>query len=190
MISLILVTAIAAIACAVLYRIRGGYDPFPINGTQTARAMWCIPVGAYITSLIWGTTPLTGVETGLLFVYNSLALFLGLMIPHAFGQAYPVQEDKQLLRAAYMDLVGSARIALALSSAFLFPLIEPWHFVAAVLIGGAAHSLAYLIGWQIPVPDGWSLDNKKIVDAPTAWAELLWGGFQGIIFTVFWLAAF
>lgn len=188
MISLILV--VAFVACAVLYRIRGGYDPFPINGTQAARAMWCIPVGAYITSMVWGTVPLNFTETAMLFVYNSLALFLGLMIPHAFGQAYPVQKDKQLLRAAYMDLVGSARVALALSGAFLFPDIELWHFVVAVLAGGAAHSLAYLIGWQIPVPAGWSLDNKKIVDAPTAWAELLWGGFQGVIFTVFWLAAF
>jgi len=178
--------------CAFTYRVRGGYDPYPINGTQHARAWWCLPT-ALIMTLLLPIVPYTldyhtAVMLGAQFVYIAAALFLALMIPHTYGMFFPFVKDQKLLRAAYMTFVGVARTAIAFSYIPVFTgfTLDNLALVGVVSLFGAMHTVSYWIGAKIPVHREWN-NQHYIVDAPTAWAELLWGGAQGSIIFGMWI---
>ncbi|MCM8736020.1 hypothetical protein M5E06_17950 [Azospirillum sp. A1-3] len=152
---------ILALAGALLYRIRGGW--LPTGSTQLARAVWCLPTGVLVWWLSGG-----GWWTG---VAAAVAAFLGLMIPHNYGQDMGRMTGREWLDGLYMAAVGAARFGL-----IALPLADPSLWWVAV--AGAGQALCYWLGWRIPVPAGWLNDGNKPVDAPTAWSELLWGGWQ------------
>lgn len=156
-------TALFALIGALLYRIRGGYDPLPITGTQAARAFWCLPTGALVAWLSAGPAWVGPAV--------AVAAFLGLLIPHAYGQDMGRMTGGQWLDGLYMAGVGILRLGLIVA-----PLADPSLWWVAV--AGIGQAVCYWIGWRIPVPADWLNDNRRPVDAPTAWAELLWGGWQ------------
>lgn len=163
---ILLLTVAAAVAGGVLYRVRGGWDPVPIHGTQAARLVWCLPTGWFLWWLSGG--PLW------LWPATALAAFLGLLIPHGFGMIWPVTGDRPTLRAIGMALVGVVRVALAVAPCAW--IAAPWLWWAVAF--GPLHALVYWIGWRLPVPAGWRNDERRPVDAETAWAEIGWGAVQ------------
>lgn len=152
---------------ALLYRIRGGFDLFPIHGTQMARMMWCLPLG--ILAGLLTLNPYVAVLTAVM-------AFLGLMTPlHGYMMIWPVAEDGKTLRLMACIGLGIARMALILApTAFFGNLI-----ILAFAGVGVLHALAYWLGWKVlPVLDSHRASVSNPVDAETAWGELLWGGVQ------------
>jgi hypothetical protein len=150
---------------ACLYRIRGGWDPVPIEGTQTARALWCIGFGTFA----WAT-----LQPDLWLLPATISgAFLALLLPHARGQDYGTTDGTRLGDVLFMSIVGILRMAI-----FLAPMALDRPQLMVLSLAGALQGPCYAIGWQMPVPRSWLNNNKRPVDAPTANAELLWGGCQ------------
>lgn len=149
----------------VAYRIRGGWDPLPIHGTQAARMFFCIPTGF----LVFYAT--MSYQLGLIAFFMS---FLGLMIPHGFGMIIPLVENKldMVVRFVGMGLVGAVRSLLIVLPYLLISWEPLW-----ILLTGLIHSILYVICWYLPMKETWRSD-KYPIDASPAWAELFWGGVQ------------
>lgn len=167
-----LILLAAFLAGAVLYRIRGGW--LPTGSTQTARAIWCVPIGI-----------LVGVLTGsvLIGALTVFTAFAGLMIPHGNGQDMGRDHDTEAEDFSLMSGIGIARLYLIL----LPSLVSMFGWVMLIPSLGIAQGIAYFVGWRLPVRSKWLNNSKYPVDAKTAWAELIWGGVQSVTVVAFFL---
>lgn len=167
-----LILLAAFLAGAVLYRIRGGW--LPTGSTQTARAIWCLPIGL-----------LVGILTGSILIgaLTVFTAFAGLMIPHGNGQDMGRDHDTEPEDFSLMSGIGIARLYLILLPSLVF--LFGWVMLIPCL--GIAQGIAYFIGWRLPVKQKWRNNSKCPVDAETAWAELLWGGVQLATVVAFFL---
>lgn len=160
---------------ALAYRIRGGFKlaswlPW---GTQSARMFWCLPTAA-----------LVGYLSGSLLVGGEVlvASFLGLMIPHGrqmdMGRAQGTEGEDAL----HLWCIGVVRVQLILVPLIItFPILSVYWTLLS-LVGGLLHPLAYWLAWRLPVRQSWRDRPGCLVDFETAWAELMWGGFQWVLF--------
>lgn len=174
---IVLYYLLLALVGGFLYRTRGGFDPvegFP-GGTQSARAVWCVPTGA-----------LVGFLTGdiLVGVLTALTTFLGLMIPHGRQMDLGRLNGDALEDAWHLFAIGQSRLFLTLLPAA----VTLDYRLLLVSLGAVFHSLAYWIGWKLPVANASRGDNRAFIDCETAWAEAFWGAAQwaviGAAFTV------
>lgn len=160
----ILYVPAAAVAGAILYRIRGGW--LPTGSTQLARVIWCIPTGA-----------LVGALTGDVLVggLTALAAFLALMTPH--GRWFDIANMDGRLGddLTAMAALGLLRMWILLAPAAVL-MDEPWLFAAAGL--GLLHAPVYWLGWKLPVPTRWRGNSWRPIEDSIAWCELLWGAVQ------------
>lgn len=178
-----------ALLFAFLYRCRGGAFSFkywlgkvdangkPYGGTQVARLVWWVLPNIIAFSLLTGS-----IAIGAL---SGLAVFLGLIIPHADFQESGSVED-----AFGMAGVGAARGLLAGLPAAIF--WNPW--VLLLVPFGALSGLAYWLGhnllkdkfpitgrmfaWFPLFPKEWR--NDSLTAYATGWGESLTGLFWGI----------
>lgn len=160
---LAMLTVMGGVLHSFLYRFRGGY---PSTGsTQLVRLIYSLGVGLGIFLLLPGIP-----YQHLLMV--PLLTFLGLLIPH--GNAYDMgrQHDSFGEDFALMFSVGFTRASLIVLPLTMF---YPLAVVFPVIIG-MLHSISYEIGWRLPYNR-----NIGIIDAPTAWGELIFGFLSGAV---------
>lgn len=161
---------------AVTGRVRGGWDLVPINGTFVARMVYCIPMGLQA----WAYVPITLVGYGSMLIGASTGFmtYAGLMVPHKHGQDMGHMDDDFWKDFALMSAIGIVRLYMMLiPSCVYFSRPDLMYFAGA----GVMHGVFYAIGWRVPFPEVWRGNNLRPVDAPTAWAELFWYGFTGVV---------
>lgn len=155
--------ALVVLSGAVVYRVRGGWLGHLLpGGTTPARVLWC----AWLAALAYSP------ERPLLIPFFVFWLsYDGIIIPHGRQMDVGYENGKRLEDIRHLNAIGTQRLFLSLTPVLL------WEGSGLLwLYAGSLHGLLYLIGYQLPVPAGWTGNTNYPVDAKTAWGELLWGG--------------
>lgn len=142
----------AFVVGAFLYRVRGGF--LPTGSTQIARAIWCVPTGAFTWFL--SGSPLWGAAA-------ALTAWAGLFVPND-----PWQRMETPAHALQAGFIGAARLVLLCAP--LLALTHPWLLVPCAAIG-TTNAFVYWLGWKLP-----ERALGGFIDWHTAWGEALFGG--------------